>query len=402
MKLKPGYLTHVKQSNMSAVLRSIWEREAVSRVEIAERTELTSGTLTNLTQELIKAGVIRESETVSGSVGRKRHLLRLNAERFGMIGLDIGRNTFEAVLTDLTGRVVASSEAPVAGQTGPGRIVELAAEHARRLRGEAEGAGRKLLGVGVSIPGPMDWQRGVLLDPPNFPGWERYPVRAELERRLEQAVLVNDDARTSALAERWFGLGRNRANLMHITMGAGIGGGIVMDGELVYGANGLFGQIGHMTVVPGGERCVCGNIGCWETVGSVPGILRQWREAGGEGDRDGNIADFFAAAVRGETMAAGLLQRTIDTLTDVLTNLFNAYDSEVIVLGGKLLPYLARFLPELRARVQDRVYPFVRDRVSIEPASFGAAQSAVGAAALVFDRLLKEPLSLIESHDLLK
>ncbi|WP_165822514.1 ROK family transcriptional regulator [Paenibacillus montanisoli] len=390
MRSKPGYLTQVKQSNMSAVLKSIWEFEPISRVELVERTDLTSGTLTNLTQDMIRGGIIRESESSHGSVGRKRMLLRLDTENYRIIGIDIGRNAFEVVLTDLAGRVIAASEGSTAGMDNPDSILDLITPSVQKMKALSSDSGNKLLGIGVSIPGPMDMQQGILLDPPNFPGWEQYPVRAELEKRMEATVLINDDARSSAFAERWFGLGRTTSHLVHITMGIGIGGGVVMNGEMLYGANGLYGQIGHITVVHNGEPCACGNLGCWETVGSIPGIMRNWTDGHGK-----TIMNFFEAVQRNDREAARTLEYTLSILTDALTNLFNVYDPDVIVMGGKLYPYLSRYMPEIRKRVQSRVYPFVRERVRIEASTFGTSQSAVGAAALIFDRLMREPLDMI-------
>jgi predicted NBD/HSP70 family sugar kinase len=386
---KAMYLQKVKEQNMSKILHRIWQRGAVSRVELVELTGLTSGTVTNLTQELIGAGLIYESETTSGTVGRKRVMLRYNPDRYRIMGLDIGRSSFEVVLTDFTGRVLASSEGSTVGIGDPEKVLGLIAPQLESMKTLAAKQGCPVIGLGVGIPGPMDIERGVLYRPPGFPGWEGYPVRDALTAKFGLKTWIEDDAHTSALAERWFGLGKSNRDLVFVTMGMGIGGGMVSNGEIVRGMNGLYGQVGHMTLVPGGEKCACGNEGCWETVGSIPGILRRWSG----GDR---IEDFFLAVRSGEAAATACFGETIYMLESALTNLFHLYDPDVIVLGGKLYPYFDEYLGQIRSRVKERVFAFARERVRIEPSTFGSSQNAVGAAALVFGKLLKEPLAFAE------
>lgn len=385
---KPVYLQKVKQDNMSVLLQQIWKHEAISRVELVELTKLTSGTVTNLTQDLIQLGLIRESETSSGAVGRKRVMLKYNLERYLIIGLDISRTSYEVILTDLSGRIVKSAEGNTVGIHQPEKILDLIDPHIRAMSQYAAAKGTPVIGLGVSIPGPMDRKAGQLLSPVNFPGWENYPIASTLESRFGLHVFVEDDARASALAERWFGFGRSVQDLLFITMGMGIGGGVITNGELVEGANGLYGQVGHITLVPDGLLCACGNRGCWETVGSIPGILRRWSA----GD---SIDEFFHAVRQGEPNAQQCLKQTLRDMESALTTLFNTYDPEIIVIGGRLYPYLAMYMDEIRAGVKERIYSFVRNRLTIEPATFGSSQNAIGAVALVFERLLTAPLQML-------
>ena len=377
------------------MLQKIWEFEPISRIELVDKTSLTSGTITNLTLELLKSGVIRETELHSKTVGRKRVMLRLDTRTHRLVGIDIGRNSIEIVLTDLNGRVITSNEMSTEEIHEPMVIVDQVSKLVLKLKATIQEKGHRLLGVGLSIPGPMNWEQGILMNPPNFPGWNQFPIRTKLQEALGMDVQVNDDARTSALAERWFGLGRKNSNLVLITLGIGIGGGVIMNGELHYGVNGLYGQIGHQTVQSQGERCACGNSGCWETIGSIPGILKQWK--GGTGK---TIKDFFEELHRHEPEAVRVWQNTFRYMTDAFTNIFNFYDPELIVLTGKLFPYFANELPRLRDEVRARVYPFVRDRVKIESSTFGTSQSAAGAASLVLDKLMKEPFTILNSLSL--
>ncbi|BBI35395.1 ROK family transcriptional regulator [Cohnella abietis] len=389
---KPIYLQKIKQDNMSVILQQIWEHEGISRVELVTLTKLTSGTVTNLTQELIQLGLIREFATSSSAIGRKRVKLKYNTDQFMIIGIDISRTSYELILTDLAGQVINSVEGNTIGIHQPEKILDLIAPLIQNMITYASSKGMPVIGLGVSIPGPIDRKSGQLLTPPNFPGWENFPITSTLEKRFGLRVFIEDDARASALAERWYGLGRNVQNSLFITMGMGIGGGVISRGELVEGANGLYGQVGHITLIPNGLLCACGNRGCWETVGSIPGILRRWSV----GD---SIDDFFHAVHQEDPHAVQCLKDTLSDLESALTTLFNTYDPEIIVLGGRLYPYLAMYMDDIRSHVKDRIYSFVRDRLRIENATFGSSQNAKGAVALVFERLLTAPLQMLTTDN---
>lgn len=159
------------------------------------------------------------------------------------------------------------------------------------------------------------------------------------------------------------------------------------------GAKGLYGQVGHITVIPEGELCDCGNHGCWETVGSIPGILKRWKNDA----ENYTIDDFFHAVREGEPRAERVLEWTLQIMESTLTTLFNVYDPALIILGGKLYPYLENYLLRFRHHVQTSVYPFARNYAMIESASFGTSQSAVGAASLVFGDLMDRPLDVLDS-----
>ncbi|RAV20688.1 ROK family protein [Paenibacillus contaminans] len=373
---------------MSEVLDRIWQFQQVSRVELVEHTGLTSGTITNLTAELIELNIIREFEAVSGSVGRRRVMLGLDTNHYRIIGLDIGRATIEIVVVDLNGTIIRTIERDMSDRQGPEQYFEVIGPLLSETKQEIEQAGYVILGLGASVPGPMDYNTGNLLDPPNFPGWSGFPLKRTLEERFGMVTLIEDDARTSAMAERWYGLGRNVQDLVFITMGIGIGGGVVSGGKVSRGTNGLCGQVGHMTIVLDGKICDCGNRGCWETVGSIPGILGRWP--------GGNSMEQLKEAIKqGDSEALRCMEDTLTYLETALINVYNLYDPEMVVLGGRLYPYLADYLLPVRSHLRSRLYAFAKDRLRIEPSTFGTSQSAVGAAALLFGFLLSEPVRLL-------
>ncbi|MEK3910152.1 ROK family protein [Paenibacillus sp. FSL H7-0331] len=386
------YLQQVKQKNMSEILERIWEYRQISRVELVELTGLTSGTITNLTHDLIQLGILRENEAISGNVGRRRVMLGFDPRFYRIIGLDIGRTSFEIIVMDLNGTILQSIEREMNGVQGPEAYFQVITPTLTTVKQEIEAAGEKILGLGVGIPGPIYYESGSLLAPPNFPGWKGYPLKQMLEQQFDLVTLIEDDARTSAMAERWYGLGKSVQNLVSITMGTGIGGGVVTNGKIVRGTNGLCGQVGHMTIVLDGKMCDCGNRGCWETVGSIPGILSRWSQGS-------TLMELQTAIRQGEPEALRCIDETLAYLEAALVNVQNLYDPELILLGGRLFPLLAEHLDQLKPRLQSRLYAFAKDRLRIEPATFGTSQSAVGAAALMLGFLLSEPVRLLSLQD---
>lgn len=388
---KIAYLTQVKQQNMSEVMGRIWQHGQLSRVELVEHTGLTSGTITNLTHELIELRIIREFQSITSSVGRRRVMLGFDSSKYRIIGLDIGRGSIEIVVVDLNGNLLQTIERDMSDRSGPEQYFHVIDPIVHDLKRSLEEGGYQILGIGAAVPGPMDYSLGILLDPPNFPGWSGFPLKQSLEERYGLVAMIDDDARTSALAERWYGLGRNVQDLVFVTMGIGIGGGVISKGSVVRGTNGLCGQVGHMTIVFDGIQCACGNIGCWETVGAIPGILNRWSK--------GSSLEQLNEAIRHKDPDA--LQCLADTLRYVemaLINICHLYDPELVVLGGKLFAsHLADSLPLIRSNLRSRQFAFAKDRLRIEPSTFGTSQNAIGAAAMLFGYLLTEPVRLLAS-----
>lgn len=383
------HLQELKQKNMARILQSLWRR-STSRVELVTETGLTSGTITNLVQELMDWHVVRECGRISGAVGRRRVALRFDDRLHSMVGIDIGRTNFAVVVLDLSGRAIFTAGGELPRGHHPDSTMELVVRRAAGLIARAAAVGYTVLGVGVGIPGPMDTGAGTLLEPPNFPGWRHFPVSDAVGRGLSLPVWLEDDAHTSALAERWYGCGRVGGDLVFVTMGVGIGSGVIVNGELMHGAHDLCGQLGHMTVIPGGERCACGNIGCWETVGSIPSVVRRYGE-------EVSVGQVFARAEAGEARAGKVVDETIDFLVTALINVCNLYDPAVVVLGGRMFSAFSSRLEQIADGVRSRAYASVRDHIRIAAAAFGEQQSAMGAAALVLHALMTEPLRTLQA-----
>jgi glucokinase len=305
-----------------------------------------------------------------------------------MVGVDVGGTKVLAVLLDKAGTIVDEARA-VTPRSGTELLAVVASVVA-----EVRPPGSDLP-VGVGAPGLVD-RLGVLRFAPNIPGIVGLSFRSGLESLLPNtAVWVGNDATCAGWAERVLGAGRGRDHVLMVTLGTGIGGGIVVDGHLDEGANGFAGEIGHMVVDPHGPRCPCGRRGCWERFASGSGLARLGREAAeaGEAVRTVELAGGDPEAVRGEHVTRAAAEGDPQALAVMasfgwwlalgLANLANTFDPECFVLGGGLVEAGEILLQPVRHAFMNLVEaPSLRPPIDILPAALGERAGAVGAALL--------------------
>ncbi len=315
-----------------------------------------------------------------------------------LLGFDIGGTKSVLVVADHTSRILARSRSPMRF-SGDWRA-DLAAlvDSARALLREAgQGAG-PLERVGVAAPGPVDLRSGVLLNPPNLPGWRDVPVRSVLSEAFGVPVRIENDANAAALAEHRFGAGHGIRDLVYLTMSTGVGGGVICNGELVRGASGFAGELGHLPIVRNGLRCACGLRGCLEAYVGGQAWSRRLRRTAPESTRVARLAaadgspirpeHLLAAAREGDGFARAELGRWLDHLALGLVPLVMAFDPARVVLGTiAVAAGEALCFEPLRERVAARIWPHQAARLEIVPAALGDAlpeRAALAVAAAGF------------------
>ncbi len=308
------------------------------------------------------------------------------------LGLDVGGTEVKAVRMARDGTILGRSRAPTPAED-PEATVATLIELARGLRMEAVRA------VGVGAAGMVDVTAGVLRFAPNL-AWREVPIAARVHEALGLPAQVDNDATAAVYGEYRFGAGRGYRHLLLVTVGTGIGGGIVADGRLFRGAHGFASEIGHIIVEPGGPACGCGNRGCWEQVAAgraIDGLGRRaarteagraLRElAGGDPAAvDGRIVT--ASARRGDATAVGILNQVGRRLGEGIAGLVNVLDPEVVIVGGGAAVAGDLLLEPARSAYEGAVQaPAHRPPVPIVTAALGNDAGAVGAAALALDEL---------------
>lgn len=298
-----------------------------------------------------------------------------------ILSLDIGGTKIAASVVRPDGTVLSRQRAPSRAREGPDRLIARLGELARRARDEA---GVAVSRAGISCGGPLDPVSGLVLNPPNLPGWERVPLRELMARRLGIApdrVHLENDANACALAELRFGAGRGRSHLVFMTMSTGIGGGLILDGRLYRGAGYQAGEVGHQIVWPDGPVCGCGRLGCLEAVASGSGIARRLRErfdalpammrrAAGSADAIG--AEHLIEAVRlGDPWAAGFLAETVGLLARGIANLVFILNPGIVILGTIAHHAGDLILPPLRQEVTRLCWPILSRGLEIVATPLG-------------------------------
>jgi len=280
------------------------------------------------------------------------------------IGVDLGGTNLRIAAISTDGQLLEKITLGTKVAMGRDHVIGEMCDAIRRLSDQYRGKG-SVLGAGIGVPGIIDMETGMLRKSANLPGWSDYPVHAEIERRLGTRVFLENDANVAALGEKWLGAARGYDNMAMITLGTGIGGGIVLGGKIFHGNNGMSGEFGHVTVEPDGILCGCGNHGCAERYASATAVVRMAREAIESGEAPelaraaSSDAEFSAKAVynlaiQGDAAAQRIFRRFGRALGILMADLVNVLNLEMYVIGGGVVSGWDAFAPtmfdEMRAR----------------------------------------------------
>lgn len=305
-------------------------------------------------------------------------------------GLDIGGTKIAVALADTDGNVISHTRFDTIVELGPHRILERALEEIERMR---EDTGTRLVALGVGCGGPLDRGRGLILSPPNLPDWDEFPIIEIIEKRLGIPAFLDNDANAAALGEFNYGAGRGMHNIVYITISTGIGGGIIIKGQIFHGVKDGAGEVGHITVLPDGPMCGCGARGCLEAICSGTSIARRARErllAGAQssitmmaGEINAVTAKVVAEAVRtGDKLAAEIWDETTYYLAVGISNIINVLAPEAVILGGGVSTAGELLLEPLRRQVQSHNTMLPPDKINILQAALGGDSGSYGALIL--------------------
>jgi glucokinase len=316
------------------------------------------------------------------------------------IGIDLGGTKIVTALVDKGGRIISRDYRETEAATGRDAVVARMVDAASRVMNDGGATTAQISATGVAAPGPIDVESGIVTTPPNLPGWNDVPLRQLIQDELGLPTALENDANAAALAEYRFGAGRGTKHMIYVTASTGIGGGFILNGELYRGATGAAAEIGHMTILPQGPLCGCGNRGCLEALASGAGIARQGRELVergvptliadlAEGDPNRISAKLVAQAVaRGDIEARGILDEAMIYLGVGMANLVDLFNPELIVIGGGLTRMGERLFDPVRRIIARSAFRAAAQAVTIVPAQLGDDVGVLGAATVAM--LLKK------------
>jgi predicted NBD/HSP70 family sugar kinase len=379
----------IKEINQKLILNLIREHQPISRAEIAGKTGLQRSTVTVITNRLLEASWIYEGENGTAGVGRKPTNLYLNAEKLYSVGVQIGRQETLLALADVNGRIQSRKSL----ETFPdaARFFPKLAQEIRDLIGSSRHRSRTgVAGVGVSLPGYIEKATGRIIAAENF-GWINVPAGEWMRKHLDVPVYFENNAKLSAFAEIWFGDNRDRhlQNFICVTSRDGIGTGIIINGEIYNGARDGAAEFGHVSLFPYGERCACGNHGCWEVYASDMATIKRYLQGSkGKGPvkrqpRDITIHEIIGRAHQGERAAQVALQGTARYLGLGIANLVFGFNPEMVIVGDSLKDAWDFVGDIIISTVRSRVPGYFIEELRIIPSSIKENPSLLGGIALV-------------------
>jgi glucokinase len=294
------------------------------------------------------------------------------------IGLDLGGTNLRAAAVDRSGKMLDKVSGKTQYSEGREAIVHDMVEAIRAMRDRF--GKENLAGIGIGVPGFISLEEGVIKNCNNISSLENFPIRDEIGRRLDTTVILENDANAAALGEKWIGAGRDVNDLIMLTLGTGIGGGIISGGKVLRGVNGMAGELGHITAVPNGNPCGCGNRGCVEKHGSATAIIAMAKLLG-LGDHV-TAKDVYDLAVAGNEKAQMIFVSMGESIGIVLAMLINAFNFPLYLIAGGVIAGWDLFAPALIAETRRRSFTFRTTNTRVEKAQLGNEAGLYGAAYL--------------------
>lgn len=312
-----------------------------------------------------------------------------------LIGVDLGGTNIKAGVVDAEGKVLSRVRAETQADRGPKVVAERIASLAREAAKAAGIAPTDAIGVGVGSPGTLDLEHGIVTFSPNMRGMDGFPLRDAVSKGLGGLpVALENDANAAARGEQWTGAGRGAHSMVMLTLGTGIGSGVVIEGRVWHGATGVGSELGHMTIDMNGPRCGCGNTGCIEALASATAMVRRMKETIAAGVPTVLAAApdqitakrIYEAAVAGDAPALENIRMTGVYLGVAVSNILHAYNPEVVVLSGGVIGAGAMLMDPLRAEVDKRTMLACREGATIRFAELGEDAGFIGAAGCALNR----------------
>ncbi|MEI2266904.1 DNA-binding transcriptional regulator NagC [Erwinia sp. CGal63] len=380
-----GNVDLVKQLNSAAVYRLIDRQGPISRIQIAEHSQLAPASVTKITRQMIERGLIKEVEQQASTGGRRAISIVTETRGFNTIGIRLGRNDATLTLFDLSGKVLAQEDYALPERTQEAlehalfsAIASFCEQHQRKLR--------ELIAIAVILPGLVDPNNGIIRYMPHLAVHE-WPLVANLQKRFNVTSFVGHDIRSLALAEHYFGASRDCADSILVRVHRGTGAGIITNGHIFLGSNGNVGELGHIQVDPLGERCHCGNFGCLETIAANSAIENRVRHLLNQGYPSTLTPDecvmpkICKAANRGDALAAEVIESVGRQLGKAIAIAINLFNPQKVVIAGEITEADKILLPAIEGCINTQALKDFRKNLPVVRSELDH-RSAIGAFAL--------------------
>src|SRR4051812_7911178 len=385
--------------SLTAVLDMIRTGAAGTRPELARLSGLGRDVVGQRVAQLMAVALVQEGPPGPSTGGRSARRLRLAAETGFVLVAELGATSIGVALADLSGRLTGEREEPADVSLGPekvlARVDELFSEVLREVGSVS------IWGVGIGLPGPVEFRTGLPVAPPIMPGWDGFDVRGYFAERYNAPVWVDNDVNVMALGELHGGVARDEKDLVYVKIGSGIGAGLVSEGRLHRGAQGCAGDIGHIAATDDPSVvCRCGKVGCLEALAGGAALGRDGTAAGREGrskllaealeSKGGALeaSDVVAAARRGDAVSHEILARSATLVGEALARIVNFFNPSLVLIGGGVAEAGDTYLAVVRQVVFSRSLPLATRNLRILRSPLSDHSGLVGAALMVVQQLM--------------
>ncbi|WP_145136139.1 ROK family transcriptional regulator [Paenibacillus sp. Y412MC10] len=336
---------YIRRKNRSTVFELIRKHSPLSRAEIARLTGMSPTTVSRIVSELFQQDFMHEIEQTTTGVGRKAVMLHVNPGSVLSVGVEIDRSGIRIGIVDLDGKVVHSTQVTRDSRETPEATLERIASAIEELIQAEDIDRRKVVGIGVGLPGIVDYAGGSVVLSAQL-GWKQTDIAGELRRLTGFEVAVDNELKVRALAEHQYGSARGSSRSVLIGFGSGVGSSLIIDGEIYRGETNSAGEIGHTVVDPGGLLCECGKVGCLQTYIAEASLVEQANKI----KPIGSLEELFQARKDGEYWAASIVDRAMTFVAVTVSNIACVYNPDTVILTGKLV----ESFPEVRDFISDK------------------------------------------------
>jgi glucokinase-like ROK family protein len=382
------------------IIDMIRNHPGLTKGDLVMYSEYSRTKISGCVDDLLDKKYIVENDETEYSGGRRSRTYSINGSLGLIAGVDIGATSIDIAVSDLSRRVLVRKAEPALVRDGPIKILGRVCTLLEGMIREINCSSKDVLGIGIGVPGPVDFQRGTVISPPIMPGWDKYPIIQTVSQWFPRAnIVVDNDVNVMALGELYAGNAKGIENLIFVKIGTGIGAGIICKGEIYRGASGCAGDIGHISVSKSGPMCHCGNKGCLESLASGPAMAERALIAAEAGkssvllDRytaNGNrltAEDIGFGAREGDQLSIEIIRESGEMVGDVLAGLVNFFNPEMIVIGGGVSNLGNLLLSSVRQAVLRRSLPLSTRNLAIVFSGIGADAGVIGAVNLALDNL---------------
>jgi len=398
-KRKGTNFSDMQSMNRSLIIKLIREKQECSRAYLSKATGLKQPSITNIINDLIDFGLVKETGLISGEKGRRSIGLTLDSSKYKVVGVKLSREYFSLGIFDISGKEYEFKHIDIDVNEGADIVLDKIRIAIQKVFKKHKS--NSFIGIGLALPGPFFRNEGRIALMTNFPGWEKVFIKDKIQSYFDLPVFLEQDANAGALAEWWFGSNSiNKRIMIYVAAGQGIGAGIIIDGQIIRGALGTAGEIGHMSINFNGPLCECGNHGCLEYYCSTKALLREINKKlenypNTTLTKESSLQSVFDAIITGDQLATKAFEEVAHYLGLGLVNIINIFNPDMIVIGDELTQIGPQLLNIVNDTIAKHTLPSINEKIYIKTSSLIRDSALIGASAVVTNSFLQKPSSFI-------